>query len=111
MGPVEKIIREKLSSILMPPYLELQNESPQHGLPASAEKHFRLVVVSENFDGLGRIDRHRRVNEILATELQTLVHALSIQAFTPAEWQARGGQTHASPDCLGGGKRDPSAKR
>lgn len=105
MGPAQKVLQEKLSSILSPPHLELVNESPMHGLPASAEKHFRVVVVSEMFEGLARIDRHRRVHEILADDLKTQVHALSVQAFTPSEWRAKAGATHQSPDCLGGGKK------
>ena len=106
MGPIERILREKLSSLLMPPHLELVNESPMHGLKPEAEKHFRLVVVSELFEGLSRIERHRRVHEILAEELRTHVHAPSVQAFTPKEWRERAGATHASPECLGGGKRE-----
>lgn len=105
-GPVEKILREKLSSLLAPSYLELVNESPKHGLPPEAERHFRIVVASEFFTGLSRIERHQRVNAILADELRDDLHALSIQAFTPEEWRARGGETFSSPQCLGGGKRE-----
>jgi BolA protein len=41
--------------------------------------------VAEAFRGLSRVDRQRRVNEILAAELQGPVHALSIRALTPEE--------------------------
>lgn len=105
-GPVAKIIQERLSTILAPSHLEIENESPNHGLSADAEKHFRVVIVSEFFDGQSRVDRHRRVHEILAQELKIHVHALSVQAWTPQEWRARGGQTFKSPQCLGGGKRE-----
>lgn len=108
MGPIERILREKLSSLLAPSVLEITNESPQHGLPLAAEKHFRVVAVSEFFAGLSRVERHRRVHQILAEELKTQVHALSVQAFTPSEWRARGEQTHSSPACLGGGKKERS---
>ncbi len=106
MGPIEKILREKLGNILAPSVLELKNESPMHGLPAEAEKHFRLVVVSELFAGKSRIDRHRLINQIVADELNTHVHALTIQAYTPEEWREREGATFDSPQCLGGGKRE-----
>lgn len=104
-GPVEKVIQEKLASILTPSHMDILNESPQHGLPASAEKHFRLVIVSEIFKGLGRIERHRHVHTVLAEELKTHVHAISVQAFTPEEWRARDGAVTESPACLGGGKK------
>jgi BolA protein len=108
MGPLERILREKLVSLLAPSVLEITNESPQHGLPPEAERHFRVVAVSDLFEGLPRLERHRRVHTILAEELRDQVHALSVQAFTPAEWRARDGGTHASPACLGGGKKQRS---
>ncbi len=53
---------------------------------------------------LGR--RHQAVNAVLAKELKEDIHALSMETLTGAEWQARGGQTMASPQCLGGSKAD-----
>jgi BolA protein len=105
-GPTEKIIREKLNSILAPSVLEINNESPMHGLPLEAEKHFRVVAVSETFSGQSRIERHQLINTVLAEELASQIHALSIQAFTPEEWRAKEGKTFDSPECLGGGKRE-----
>jgi BolA family transcriptional regulator, general stress-responsive regulator len=101
-----KQIHVKLVQVFHPLELELINESPMHGLPESAEKHFRVVIVSSAFENLNRVERHRRVNDALAEELSTHVHALSIQAFTPEEWDKRSGKTFASPACLGGGKRE-----
>lgn len=98
-------LTEKLQA-LAPTHLELINESPQHGLPASAEKHFKCVIVSERFKDQSRIERHRTVNALVADELATQVHAFSIQAFTPDEWTARAGRVNASPACLGGGKHE-----
>lgn len=105
-GPMEKVIREKLNSILSPSVLEIHNESPMHGLPAEAEKHFKVVAVSETFRGQSRVERHRLINTVLAEELAGGVHALSLQTFTPEEWREREGKTHDSPECLGGGKRE-----
>lgn len=102
---VESVLHKKLSAALAPTHLELLNESPNHGLPASAEKHFRVVVVSARFSGLSRVERHRLVHDTLTEELRNHVHALSVQAFTEDEWSKRGGSTFTSPACLGGGKR------
>ena len=46
------------------------------------ETHFKVVIVSEFFEGKPLIDRHRAVNECLALELSEGVHALSIDAKT-----------------------------
>jgi BolA family transcriptional regulator, general stress-responsive regulator len=107
---IETSLREKLTAGLTPEHLELTNESPMHGLPLNAEKHFRVVAVSPAFAELSRIDRHRKVHALVAEELRDHVHALSVQAYTPEEWSARSGQGHVSPECLGGSKHDKKFK-
>lgn len=106
MAPIENKLREKLEHQLRPVHLELLNESPNHGLPLAAEKHFRIVAVAEIFSRLSRVERHRLVHDAVAEELSTHVHALSVQAFTPEEWAKKNGETFSSPECLGGGKRE-----
>ena len=85
-------------------HLQVVNESGRHNVPPGSESHFKVVLVSEGFEGMGLLARHRRVNEILADELKGGVHALSIHAYTGAEWRARTGNAPMSPPCLGGGK-------
>ena len=53
----------------------------------NTETHFRLEVVSEKFDGLGQLKRHRMVNGLLKEELEAVggVHALQLKTKTPAE--------------------------
>ena len=101
-----KRIYDKLIERFKPLHLDVVNESPMHGLPESAEKHFRVVLVSSKMEGLARIDRHRQVNDVLQSEIKEHVHALSVQAFTPEEWDKKLGTTFSSPACLGGGKRE-----
>ena len=92
-APVATAIRTKLTAQLAPSYLALHDDSHRHTKHAAApdrtkaggETHFRVAVVSERFAGLSRVDRHRLVNTILADELAAGVHALSIDAKTPAE--------------------------
>jgi len=86
---VADTIRQKIADALDPEELVVEDQSAQHAGHAGArpggETHFRLVIVAESFAGLSRIDRQRRVHEILAAELAGPVHALSIVARTPAE--------------------------
>ena len=50
-------------------------------------RHWYAVVVAEGFVGLRPIARHQKVYATLGERLKTdEVHALSIKAFTPAEW-------------------------
>ncbi|KAM7470493.1 hypothetical protein LguiA_008676 [Lonicera macranthoides] len=49
------------------------------------ETHFNLKIVSTKFDGQSLVKRHRMVYDLLADELQSGLHALSIVAKTPKE--------------------------
>jgi BolA family transcriptional regulator, general stress-responsive regulator len=86
---VEAKIREALMTALRPTRVDVVNESELHAghrsSPGSGESHFRVLVVSERFQGKSRIERHRMVNEALATELREGVHALAIKALAPGE--------------------------
>jgi BolA protein len=103
---LHQTIEKKLGDALHPVHLEVVNESGMHNVPPGSETHFKVLVVSPAFEGLGLVDRHRRVNEALRDELRSGVHALSIRALTPEQWAA--GTSHdgafASPPCLGGSK-------
>ena len=103
---VQSTIEQKLSNSLTPSHLEVINESHMHNVPPGSESHFKVVIVTDMFDGISRVRRHQQVNGVLAKELKEDIHALSMQTMTPDEWIARGGQVMASPDCLGGGKDD-----
>lgn len=108
MGPVAQSIEEKLAAALELEHLEVVNESGNHSVPPGSESHFKVVLVSAGFADTPRLRRHRQVNGVLADELEGPVHALSIHAYTPAEWRARFGEAPLSPPCLGGSKAEAS---
>lgn len=99
---VQSTIERKVAAGCRPLHLEVVNESAMHNVPPGSETHFRLTVVSEQFENRNLVARHRLLNEILTEELQGPVHALSLQALTPDEWFDRGGRVPESPPCLGG---------
>jgi BolA family transcriptional regulator, general stress-responsive regulator len=86
---MESRIRAVLTNTLRPTRLDVTNESELHAghrsSPDTGESHFRVLVVSERFQGKSRIERHRMINEALATELSGGLHALAIKALTPGE--------------------------
>ncbi len=89
MGIVADRIRSKLNQAFAPVRLDVQDDSAKHsghsGAREGGESHFSVVIVSSTFDGLNRVARQRAINTVLAEELAGPVHALSIQAKTPAE--------------------------
>jgi acid stress-induced BolA-like protein IbaG/YrbA len=50
-----------------------------------------LIIVTNKFDKLSLIKRHRIINEIFATELKdNSIHALTIKgAYTPSQWEIK----------------------
>jgi BolA protein len=80
-------IRERLSA-LEPQSVELLDESGRHVGHAGAAaggSHFRLVIVSPRFAGVGTLERHRMVYAALGPLMQREIHALAIQALAPDE--------------------------
>ena len=74
---------EKLEQAFAPSLLQVIDESHHHAGHAGArpdgESHFRIRISSAALTGLSRVNQHRKVNEVLADELKTRVHALAIE--------------------------------
>ncbi len=87
LGPIGKILEQKLKAAFKPTLLRVIDESNQHhghaGAHPSGESHFRIQVTSESFRGQSRVNQHRMINQCLADELAARVHALAIEAGVP----------------------------
>jgi BolA protein len=103
---VQQDIETKLRQVFDPDYLQVVNESHQHSVPPDSETHFKVVIVSGDFDGRRKVARHQQVYSALASQLAGPVHALALHTYTTAEWQQRQGEAPPSPDCLGGSQAD-----
>jgi BolA protein len=85
-------MRSRLHEALRPTVMDVVDESHLHAGHAGAQSgrgHFRLRIVSRQFEGLLPLARHRAVYDALGEMMQTDIHALSIQALTPEETQPR----------------------
>jgi BolA family transcriptional regulator, general stress-responsive regulator len=89
---------------------QILNESSMHNVPPGSETHFKVVLVSEAFQGKPLLQRHRLVNGLLSKELAGPVHALSLHLKTPDEWAKTEGAVAPSPPCRGGDKRSATTK-
>ncbi len=79
---------EQRLSILNPISCQIDDESALHAGHAGAASgggHYRLMLVSEKFNGLKLIERHRLVYDAVGNLMQTEIHALAITALTPIE--------------------------
>jgi acid stress-induced BolA-like protein IbaG/YrbA len=80
-------------------------ESVKQGIEAGLEcervqvigdgQHFQALVVSSEFAGRNRVQRHQLVYAALGERMREEIHALSMRTLTPEEWKsegARGGE-------------------
>lgn len=81
---IERLLRDALS----PSHIQVKDQSHLHEGHAGAREgkgHFEVTIISEQFADLNRIARHRLVYAALGNYMQTDVHALSINAYSPSE--------------------------
>lgn len=101
---VQQTIELCLTRHYAPIVMQVENESHRHNVPPDSETHFKVVLVSDQFEGKRQVARHQGVYRVLADVLAGPVHALALHTYTPAEWEARQ-KAPESPDCLGGSGR------
>jgi BolA protein len=84
---IEQMLREAFA----PTDLLVKDQSHMHEGHAGAQEgkgHFDVRIVSDRFEGLNRIARHRIIYAALGQFMDTDIHALRITAITPAEQSA-----------------------
>ena len=81
-------IRSRLLATFAPLDCQLMDESHLHAGHAGAASgggHYRVQLVSDRFEGLNRVSRHRLVYDCLNDMMHTDIHALTIIALAPSE--------------------------
>ena len=81
---IEKLLVEAFS----PSEILVKDQSHLHAGHAGAKEgkgHFDVRLVSDKFDGQSRINRHRMVYDALGLYMQSDIHALRINAISPAD--------------------------
>ena len=86
---IQSAIKEKITAQLTPTSLEIIDDSDSHighaGAHPEGESHFKLVVVSDKFDGKNKVERQRMVYEAIKDEMSNHIHALELKTLTPTE--------------------------
>jgi len=83
-------IKQALAS-LEPDIIEIEDDSASHAGHAgnTGGGHYNLFIVSQAFEGLSLLQRHKLVFAQVDDLMQSQIHALSIRAKTPTESNAR----------------------
>ena len=85
-GSTENRIINTLNKCMNLTSLKILNESFMHNVPVDAESHFKIIIVSNDFNDLSQIQRHKLVYKHLGTIMDD-IHALSIQPFNEEEFK------------------------
>jgi BolA family transcriptional regulator, general stress-responsive regulator len=89
LSKVPEEIRERLAG-LQPEAIDIEDDSARHAGHAGARGgggHYRLRIVSAAFAGQSTLARHRMVYDALGQLMRRDIHALSVSAMTPEEFQ------------------------
>ncbi|SUA36748.1 BolA/YrbA family protein [Neisseria zoodegmatis] len=88
MPTMQETIEGRLKT-LQPQMFEFHDESHLHAGHAGNRGggHYAVLLVSEVFDGVSRLNRQRMVKDLLQDLFSDgLIHALSVKAVTPEEY-------------------------
>ena len=89
---MREMIEARLRESLVATHVEVVDESHLHAGHAGAKSgggHFRALIVSEKFAGLSRVKAQQLVYGAMGVWMGKEIHALSMQTFTPQEWDRR----------------------
>ena len=86
-GPIESQIINTLSTSMNLSSFKIINESFMHNVPEGSESHFKIVAVSDDFNNLSSIQRHKLIYKSL-DHLMNKIHALSIHTFNETEFKS-----------------------
>jgi BolA protein len=81
-------IEKLLIDAFAPSEILVKDQSHLHAGHAGAKEgkgHFDVKIVSDEFAGQSRINRHRMVYDALGSYMQSDIHALRINAISPMD--------------------------
>ncbi len=96
---MEKKISQKIKNKFKPTVFFLENESHKHS-GSRTESHFKVYLVSNEFNTLSKIQRQRLVNDLMKEEFDKGLHALSLRLRTVKEHSLKGVGDFISPSCV-----------
>jgi len=85
-GVTAEAMRQRLTELLAPSWLEVIDESIAHAGHAGSDgtgsgTHFRVRIAAPRFAGLSRVAKHRLVYDALQVFVDRGVHALAIETL------------------------------
>ena len=79
---IKTVIEEKLVNAISTLGLEVLNESYMHNVPDGSETHFKVIIISNDFENKTKLERHRLVNNFLRDEFESSLHSITFKLMT-----------------------------
>ena len=84
---IEEIIKQNFNL----EFCKVEDVSESHrghnGFVEGKETHFNILIVTDDFETLNRINRHRIVNKLLINQFKKGLHAVSFELLTKKEYK------------------------
>ncbi|MCT4635780.1 MAG: BolA family transcriptional regulator [Rickettsiales bacterium] len=85
-------IKQRLE-YLNPSFIDIRDDSHAHAEhienPTGGLTHATITIVSESFDGLPSVQRHKLIYSSLKDALASSLHALCLKTYTKEEYKKR----------------------
>lgn len=100
---IKKLLKDKIVAFFQPVFLSIENESHKHASQRKnkTESHFKVIVVSNKFEGIRQIERHRLIYQLTDNMFNNEIQALALHTYTETEWNTKQHASLDSPKCLG----------
>ena len=88
VAKIEALLRQEFS----PTKLQIKDQSHLHAGHAGSRDgrgHYEVTIVADAFAGQRPIARHRMIYDVLGSLMETDIHALRINAFSPDQERTR----------------------
>lgn len=85
-------IQERLQQQIKAQVLKVEDDSAKHKRHKQSQGkggHYKLLIVSGEFEGMSLVQRHRKIYDVLQMHGSTQIHALAISAWTEKEWKEK----------------------
>ena len=79
---------ERIQAEFQPHFVTVENESHMHSSGRGADSHFKLVIVSDVFEGMRKVQRHQKLYQLFADDLKNGIHALALHLIQKANGKA-----------------------
>ena len=83
---IEKILQDNFD----PYFFLVKDVSEEHrghrNFKENVESHFEIIIVSEKFENLNNVVRHRMINKFLKEEYSLDLHSVTIKTYTIGEY-------------------------